>query len=255
MVRDRHETWRRVAVALPVEDGADASAGRKPLGQFCGLRLQEPLQGRLRRFSGRGFKLCPHLGRQLLQDAAELHRKLLADGLAVRILIRRDQFLDELRKADRGIDHHRLHVGEVLEMRIEVHGIEDAEHLLANLGAKPRRAADHLLIEDAAVDPPQEHEIGDRRHVDAGGEKIDRDRNPGIGVVAEGADQRPNPVHAAGDLLHRRVVNLSVFLRKRLLDFSHHDVRMGIGRREDQRLTGRARTDRCGLQVPRQPRD
>ena len=78
-------------------------------------------------------------------------------------------------------------------MRIEVHGIEDAEHFLADLGAQPRGPADHLLIKDAAVDPSQEHEIGDRRHINAGGEKIDRDGNLRIGVVAERADECPDP--------------------------------------------------------------
>ena len=38
-------------------------------------------------------------------------------------------------------------------MGIKVHCIKDAEHFLANLGAEPRGPADHLLIEDAAVDP------------------------------------------------------------------------------------------------------
>ena len=91
------------------------------------------------------------------------------------VLIRRDQLLDQLLEADRRIDHHRLHVGEVLQMRIEVHRVEDAEDFLADLGALARRAADHLLVEDAAVDPPQEHEVGDGGHVDAGGQQIDRD--------------------------------------------------------------------------------
>ena len=74
-------------------------------------------------------------------------------------------------------------------MRIEIDGIEDAEHLLADLRALPRRPAEHLLVEDAAVDPAQEHEVRDARHVDAGGQQIDRDGDLRQGVVAEGADQ------------------------------------------------------------------
>ena len=174
--------------------------------------------------------------------------------LAMRVVLRRDQFLDELLEADRRIDHHRLHVGEVLEMRIEVHRIEDAEHFLADLRAQARGAADHLLVEDAAVHPAQEHEVGDRGHVDAGGEQIDRDRDLRIGVVAEGADQGLNPVDAAGDLLHGRVVDLAICVGERLLDCVDHDVGMGVGRGEDQRLAREAR-DRCASPVPRRPRD
>ena len=77
------------------------------------------------------------------------------------------KLLEELFETDRRIDHDRLHLGEVLQMRIEIDRVEDAEGLLADLRALPRRAAKHLLIEDAAVHPAQEHQVLDLRHVDA----------------------------------------------------------------------------------------
>jgi hypothetical protein len=55
------------------------------------------------------------------------------------------------------VDDDGLHFGEVLEMRIEIDGVEDAEHLLANFRARPRSAAYHLFIENATVYPPQKH--------------------------------------------------------------------------------------------------
>jgi hypothetical protein len=121
----------------------------------------------------------------------------------------------------------------VFKMRIEVHRIENAEHFFANLRARACRAADHLFIEDAAVDPPQEHKIGDGRHVNASREEIDRDRDLGTGIIAERADQCPHVVHAAGDFLHGRVVNLTIFGRKGLFYGAHHNVRVGVGRSED----------------------
>jgi type I restriction enzyme R subunit len=62
-------------------------------------------------------------------------------GLCYRLLktkrFRRVLFLVE---RDQRIDDDRLHVGHVLEGRVQVDGVEDAEPLLANLGAQARRA-------------------------------------------------------------------------------------------------------------------
>ncbi len=78
---------------------------------------------------------------------------------------------------------------------------------LADLGAKARRAAQHLLVENAAVDPTQEDEVDDAGHVDAGGEQIDRHGDLGVGVVAEGADQRTDAIDAAGDFADGSVLD------------------------------------------------
>jgi len=61
---------------------------------------------------------------------------------------------------------------------VKIDGVEDAEGLLPSLRTLARRAAQHLLIEDAAVHPPQENEVFDARNVNAGGQKIHRDGNP-----------------------------------------------------------------------------
>ena len=64
-----------------------------------------------------------------------------------------------------------------LERGEQIDGVEDAEALLADVGAQPRRAADHLLVQDAAAHAAQEHQVRDRRDVDAGGQQVDGDRD------------------------------------------------------------------------------
>ena len=71
------------------------------------------------------------------------------------------QFLEELFKRNRRVHHNRLHLGEILQVRIQIDRVENAEVFLPDLGALARGAADHLLVEDAAVDPAQENKVVD----------------------------------------------------------------------------------------------
>ena len=166
--------------------------------------------GSLRVFHRPPPRTVTGLLRQLFQPAPQFDDELFADGLAVFLLFRRDQLFQQLVEADGWVDHDGLHVGQVLEVRIEVHGVEDAEGLLADVGAEPCRPADHLLVEDAAVHTPQEDQVGDRGHVDAGGQQVDGDGDLWVGIVAERADQLLDPVHTAGELFDRRVVDLAI---------------------------------------------
>ena len=68
-----------------------------------------------------------------------------------------------------GLHDDRLHLGEILQVRIEIDGVENAEGLLADLRALSRRAPQHLLVEDAAIHPAQEDEVFDARNVNASG--------------------------------------------------------------------------------------
>ena len=96
----------------------------------------------------------------------------------------------ELFEADRRIDHDRLHIGEVFKSgRGRPH--RKYGRFFADLGAQARRAAKHLLVKDAAVDPAQEDKVLDLRHVDAGGQQVDRDRDLGQRVVAEDRIRSP----------------------------------------------------------------
>ena len=74
-----------------------------------------------------------------------------------------------------GSTDDRPHVGQGLQVGVDVDRVEDAEELLADLGASAGRAADHLVVEDAAVDAAHEDEIADLRDVHAGGQQIDGD--------------------------------------------------------------------------------
>ena len=124
----------------------------------------------------------------------------------------------ELREGDGRVDHHRLHLGQVLQGFVDVDRVEDAEGLLADLVAQARRAAEHLLEEDAAVDPAQEHEVADLGHVDAGGQQVDGDRDVRIALVLVAADQLQRLVGGAGDLDDGIVVDAAVVLLEGLLE-------------------------------------
>ena len=71
----------------------------------------------------------------------------------------------------------------VLAEKFEVLAVvEDAEELLVlagaeEIGAKPRAAADHLPKLRLRPDQLEEHEVDDLRHVDAGIEHVDGDRD------------------------------------------------------------------------------
>ena len=114
-----------------------------------------------------------------------------------------------------GFDHHRLHGGHVLQRFVDLHGVEDAEGLLADLVAQARGAAEHLVEQDAAVDPAQEDEVADLGHVDAGGEQVHGDGDVGLALVLVAADQLQRLVGGAGDLDDRIVVDAAVLLLRR----------------------------------------
>src|SRR6476620_1008807 len=95
-------------------------------------------------------------------------------------------------------------------MWIDIHGIKDAEHLLANLRALSGRATDHLFVQDPAIYTPQEHELSDRRNVASGRKQVDGHGDLRIGIVSERADQGLHSIDATGDLSHRGVIDLTI---------------------------------------------
>ena len=161
----------------------------------------------------------------------------------MRVRLDRGELLEELFQADRGIDHDRAHVGQVLQMRIEIDGIEDAEGLLADLVATPGRPAQHLFVEDAAVDAAQKHEVRDLGDIDPGGQQIDGDGDLRQVVVAIGADQPADLIDAAGDLADGGVLDLAVARLERLLQLIDDDVGMGVGGGKEQGLARQVRID------------
>ena len=137
------------------------------------------------------------------------------------------QLLKQLLERQGRVHHDRLHVGEIFEVRIEVDRIEDAEGLLADFVAKPRRAPEHLFVKDAAVDPTEEDQVGNARHVDAGREQVHGDGDLRQGVVAIGADQGPHAIDAAGHLADGRVFDLAIAGLHGLLDLVRRRCRHG----------------------------
>ena len=144
------------------------------------------------------------------------------------------ELLQQLADADLWVRDHRLHVAEVLECFVDPDSIKDAEVGLVNRLAQPGAAADHLVVKDAAVHPPQEHDVADRWHINACTQQIHCDGDVGECFVLVVANQISRFVARSGDLGHRVVGDAAVLLLKRFFQERHHHVGMGIGRTENQ---------------------
>ncbi len=110
---------------------------------------------------------------------------------------------------------------------------------------QPGGAPHHLLVEDAAADAAQENQVFDRRHVDAGGEQIDGDRDRRQFFVLVAADELQRTVGGAGDLDHGVVVDRTILVLERLLEEVDHHVGVGVGGAKDEGLAGEV-----GIDVP-----
>jgi len=144
------------------------------------------------------------------------------------------ELLQQLADADLRVRHHRLHVAEVFEGFVDAHGIKDAEVGLVDRVAQPSGAADHLVVKDAAVHPPQEHDVADRWHINACAQQIHRDGDVGEGFVLVVANQLIRLVAGTCDLGHCIVGDAAVLLLKGFFQQRHHHVGMGIGGTENQ---------------------
>ena len=151
---------------------------------------------------GMGFERAP----LLLELRDELIEDRLHGGL-VRLATFADvaELVRELLERNLGLRHNRLHLGVVLERAVEVDGVEDAEELLVGagpveVGAEAGRAAEHLLVEDPALDAAEEDEVNDVGHVDPRREEVDGDGHLRVLLVTEVADERARPVGRPGDL-------------------------------------------------------
>ncbi|MBA3947067.1 MAG: hypothetical protein H0X37_21205 [Herpetosiphonaceae bacterium] len=140
------------------------------------------MEGHFGRLAGLGFVARARLVVQVLEPSAHLHQDLVAHGLAVGI-INSGELAPELLQTNRRVDNDGFHRGEMLKIRVDIDGVKNAEGFLVDLIAAAGGAAQHLLVEDTAVDPTQEHNVLDRRHVDAGREQVDRYGNLREGIV------------------------------------------------------------------------
>ena len=116
-----------------------AERDRQPCGDSAAWTVEQPLQRRLRRLAATASNRCRASSGSLFSRRRSLTAICSRIAVALGLVGRLDQLAHELLEADRRVDHHRLHVGQVLEMRIEVDRIEDAEDLLADLGAAAGR--------------------------------------------------------------------------------------------------------------------
>ena len=115
--------------------------------------------------------------------ALEFSDELVAHERAFLVAGHLCQLAGELGEADGWVDDHRLHCGEALQGFVDLHCIEDAEGLFTNLLAQTRRAAKHLIEQDAAVHPAQENEVTDFGYIHAGGQQVHRDGDVRVTLV------------------------------------------------------------------------
>lgn len=139
---------------------------------------------------------------------------------------------------DGGVHHDRPHVAHLLQVGVDVDRVEDAEPFLANLVAAPRGPADHLVIENAAVDPADEDEVADRGHVDPRRQQVDGDDIIGIGIILEPLDRVERPVDRAGDLLDQVVRQVVVFRLQRGAQFDGQPRKALVGRTQEFEVGG-----------------
>ena len=81
---------------------------------------------------------------------------------------------------------------------------------LFNLGTKAGSTAQHLLKQNAGLDPAHKDQGGDLRHIDTGGQQVNGNGNTGETLVFEAFDRLLHllgvtATHAAGDL-HNGIV-------------------------------------------------
>ena len=177
-----HEHRLGAAFALAVEDFAEVGIVGEPggdVGQRHGLEL---LDEGLGRHAGAGLEVARGGFAQVAFLALELGDELVAHQRTLCVARHLHELARQLGEGDGRVDHHGLHGGQALQGFVDLHRVEDAEGLLADLVAQARGAAEHLVEQDAAVDPAQEHEVADLGHVDAGGEQVHRDRDVRVGA-------------------------------------------------------------------------
>ena len=250
MERDR-KRHRPAAIGFPVQDGAKSGARGHPRGEIGRIGRAHALQRLGRRFPRCRGELLGSLRREAADAPPETNQQLVADKRAVIGFADAGKLVEELREGQRRVDDHRLHFRKGLDRLVLPYGVEDAEALLVDAGAaqiraKARRPADHLVVEDAAVDPAQKGQVDDVWHVNASGEQIDGDGDLRQRIVAEPADHGAGPINAAGNLAHQHLVLLAVARLERGGERVDHHVRMPIGGREHQRLSRLAGVDMGG---------
>ena len=105
-----------------------------------------------------------------------------------------------------------LHIGDVFKRFIHAHRIVNLKMSFPDGWAEPRSTAQHLLKENAGLDPAHENKRGDFRHVNTGRQEIDGDNDFRIRFILESLDRLRNflPVTAgdtSGDFHHCVVVD------------------------------------------------
>ena len=217
----------------PIEDRAEIGTTRDPVREINGITLHETVKAGLGCFASLLFESGTHLGCQLFDAAAQADDDLFANAVLVRRITMTGQLFEQLGQGELRVRSDRLHVGHVLQVRVEINRVEDAKCFFANFRAEARRTAQHLLIQNAAVHPSHEYDVGDLRDIDTGGQQIDGHRNLGQRVVAEGQDQVFDLVDIAGQPLDGFVLHRAVGFAERIAQLLDEDIGVRLRCGED----------------------
>ena len=164
----------------------------------------------------RSWSVVGRASGEMSQALAHFHDNLIPHEQPIFVLLGPFQVAKKPRQGDVGVDDDWSHVRHGLQVRVDVHRVENAEDFLADMVGAARGPADHLVVEDAAVHPADEDQGADLRDVDAGGEEVHRHHVFGVRIVAEAADLVRGVVDRAGDLLHEVVRLRAMFCLERL---------------------------------------
>ena len=136
--------------------------------------------------------------------------------------------------------NHRTHGVDAFQRAVDIHAVKNLKAGFPHRRAQTRGAALHLLVENAAFDFAQEHNITDRRNIHAGGQQIDGDHDIRQPLFVEADDHALHFLRVfigvTSDLDDRVVFQLRVLFLKRGAQLVHHHIGMGVGDAEHQRF-------------------
>src|SRR5262249_45227301 len=160
--------------ALVVENLTEVRIVGKPGSDVGKWHALQSLDEGIRWHASAGPEVAHGSFAQVAFPALELGDELVTHQGALLVAGYLHEFARKLGEGDGRIDYHGLHGGQALQGFVDLHRVEDAKSVLANLVAPAGGAAEHLVEQDAAVDTAQEYQVADFGHIHAGGEQVHR---------------------------------------------------------------------------------
>ena len=126
------------------------------------------------------------------------------------------ELCNQLFNTDSGIFDQRFHRIDILQRGIEIYRIVDPEYGFTDFITAPCCPANHLLIEDAGLHAPQKHQMRDRRDINPGGQKVNRNGNTRITFIFKAFNQFTHLITFT-DFLYRGLIKIR-------MDIAHRSI-------------------------------